>query len=149
MPWSGTLVSLAIPSTSNCLPISQDSSVFPKHRWLIVRLLLVVHAHGGACGEINVLELVWDHNGQKDPDKEPAPRIAIWVLPRGKELGSSEINAPPCTWGSRSGNGYGCADILHYFGVVAIDRNARPDPAGENDWEFSLEANPRPPCQRP
>ncbi|KAL8725890.1 MAG: hypothetical protein Q9181_006250 [Wetmoreana brouardii] len=40
----------------------------------------MTHAHGGGCAEINVIELVWDHNGRKDPEDEPqASRVAIWV----------------------------------------------------------------------
>ncbi|KAL8706773.1 MAG: hypothetical protein Q9201_000199 [Fulgogasparrea decipioides] len=110
----------------------------------------MTHAHGGGCAEINVIELVWDHNGQKDPENEPqAPRVAIWVRPRDGQIGSSEINARPCSWKGRSGSGYGCAEIIRDYGVDPIDQKAAPDSTGENDWKFSLETNPRPPCERP
>ena len=112
---------------------------------------LGTHEHGGGCSEINCIELLWDHNGQQDPDKgPPAPRIAIWVLPRGKQIHTnSEVNAAPCKWTSFSGVGYGCEDIIRSYGMDAIDSNVAPDATGENDWAFTIEANPRPPCPRP
>ena len=110
--------------------------------------LTVVHEHGGGCAEINVLELIWDDLGQKDPETDPKPRIAIWVRPRGGEIGTTELNAAPCTWQDRAGAGYGCADIVTAYNIEAIDKNAKPDAAGQDDWKISIEANPRPPCQR-
>lgn len=110
---------------------------------------LEVHAHGGGCAEINVLELVWSENEEADPDKgPPAPRVAIWVRRQGRPVGS-ERNTPPCSWYGFAGAGYGCADIIRAYGVEAIDKNAAPDPAGEDDWTFSLAENPRPLCERP
>jgi len=110
---------------------------------------LGTHAHSGGCSEINCIELLWTHNGQQDPDKgPPAPRVAIWVLPRNRRIDTnSEINAKPCTWGARSGVGYGCADIVLAYGLDPIDSTVAPDAAGEDDWRFSLASSPRPPCR--
>ena len=107
----------------------------------------MTHQHGGGCAEINVIELIWTDLGEKDPEKDPKPRIAIWVRPRDKPVGSSELNAPPCTWKSRSDPGYGCADIINSYGIEAIDDKVRPDATGQDDWKFSVETNPRPPCK--
>lgn len=106
------------------------------------------HAHGGGCAEINCIELLWDFNDQKDPDKGlPKPRIAIWVLPRDKKIDTnSEINSKPCKWETRSGVGYGCHEIVAAYGLEPIDSSVAPDATGDDDWKFSLVKNPRPPC---
>lgn len=107
------------------------------------------HSHQGGCSEINCIELLWTANGEQDPDKgPPAPRIAIWVLPSWRKINTnSEINAAPCTWQGRAGLGYGCADIVAYYGLEPIDKRVAPDATGQDDWNFSLEPNPRPPCR--
>lgn len=108
------------------------------------------HTRGGGCSEISCLELFWDKNGQKDPPKGPTKsRIAIWVLPRNKQIDTnSEVNAAPCTVQANSDAGYGCHEIVFYvYDMEAIDSTVAPDAAGEDDWAFTLEKNPRPPCK--
>lgn len=106
------------------------------------------HSHGGGCGEINCLELFWAFNEKRDPPVgPPKPRVAIWVLPRNKQIDTnSEKNAAPCTLESRGDPGYGCREIALAYSLDPIDSTIAPDAAGD-DWEFTLEKNTRPPCE--
>jgi len=113
------------------------------------------HSHGGGCGEINCLELFTDFNtkGQypvgppNPPVGPPKPRVAIWVLPRERQIDTnSEINAAPCTWKSRANPGYGCQEVALAYNLDPIDSTVAPDAAGDN-WDFILRRNVRPPCQ--
>ena len=80
----------------------------------------------------------------KIPDRGPlGPRLAIWVLPRVRRIKTNgEINAPPCTWGARSGKGYGCANIVSAYTLDPIDGRVAPDATRQDDWNFSLQQNP-------
>ncbi|KAL8910199.1 MAG: hypothetical protein Q9171_004497 [Xanthocarpia ochracea] len=63
------------------------------------------HKIGGGCSEINCIQLLWEVNGKKDPDKStPAPRVAIWVRPRDKPFGT-ESSEEACTWKSNTSPG--------------------------------------------
>lgn len=102
---------------------------------LITDLSIGVHAHGGGCSENNCIELVWSDNGKQDPDRgPPGPRLATWVLLSVRRIKTNgEINAPPCTWGARSGKGYGCANILLAYSLDPIDGRVAPDATRQDD----------------
>ncbi len=116
---------------------------------LTTDLSIGVHAHGGGCSENNCIELVWSDNGKQDPNRgSPGPRVAIWVLPRVRRINTnSGINAPPCTWGARKGKGYDCANIVLGYNLDPIDGRIAPDATRQDDWNSSLEQNPRPPSR--
>ncbi|KAI9868591.1 MAG: hypothetical protein M1813_004441 [Trichoglossum hirsutum] len=96
------------------------------------------HAHGGACGEPNVLALYWEANKQ-DPPKDPRPRIAAWVRVPGEDA-----NFPPCKT-RRGTEVYGCETLLIAMGLSPVSNKA-PDNAGQDSWQFQIVPNPRKPC---
>ena len=121
--------------------ISSDTRVVVSIKCLtslITDLPIGVHTQGSGCSENNCIELVWSDTGKQDLDRgPPGPRLALWILPRVRRINANgEINTPPCTWGARSGRGYGCANIASAYSLDLID-----------DWYFNLEQNPRPPCR--
>jgi len=107
------------------------------------------HSHGGGCSEINCLELFWAKNEKQDPPiGPPKPRVAIWVLPKHKQIDTnSERNVRPCTWESRADPGYGRQEIALAYSLDPIDSTVAPDAAGD-DWDFTLEKSIRPPCKQ-
>ncbi|KAL8637943.1 MAG: hypothetical protein Q9226_009053 [Calogaya cf. arnoldii] len=106
---------------------------------------LGTHRYGGACAEINIIQLIEESNKDKEPERgPPAPRVAIWVRPSGLPVGT-EFNAPPCTWESGANPGYGCHDVIKVYGIEAIGRVA-PDASKENEWRFRLHPSWRLPC---
>lgn len=107
------------------------------------------HSHGGGCSEINCLEIFWAKNEKQDPPiGPPKPRVAIWVLPKHKQIDTnSERNVRPCTWESRADPGYGCQEIALAYSLDPIDSTVAPDAAGD-DWDFTLEKSIRPPCKQ-
>ncbi|KAL8915696.1 MAG: hypothetical protein Q9172_006747 [Xanthocarpia lactea] len=99
------------------------------------------HKNGGGCAEINCIELLWEVNGKKDPDKSTsAPRVAIWVRPRDKLFGT-ESNEEPCTWKSNTSPGYGCDDVIRWYGIEAIDKEEEPDISRDDEWQFEIQTN--------
>ena len=116
------------------------------------------HRTGGRCAEPNVLRLYGDQNGllvtpdipggtyKAPPPTTKSPRVAVW--------GRRSIDSPnqnketyfrPC---QDNAQGYGCIRMAARYRFKPVFKQ-KPDPNGEDAWEFTLPNNKRGVCQNP
>ncbi|KAL8881430.1 MAG: hypothetical protein Q9198_001373 [Flavoplaca austrocitrina] len=103
------------------------------------------HRYHGACAEVNGVQMIEDH--AKDDEETHGGRVAIWVRPSDRAVGS-EKNTAPCQWRSSSDEGYGCHNVLQAYEMEGIDTNAVPDPSKEDQWQFKVMPNWRLECPK-
>ena len=114
------------------------------------------HRTGGRCAEPNVLRLYGDKNGlttdnppryKAPPTSNTSPRVAVWGRPYGALPNQNrELYFNPCS--DPLGSGYGCTRLATRYGLKPVSRQ-NPDPTGQDNWAFSLSANPRQACPAP
>ena len=132
----------------------QGSIGWYQHRCMVEGM--GTHRTGGRCAEINVLRLYGDINGVADspdhpqqvyhtpPKSDTSPRVAVWGRPTdAKPNENRETFFTPCA--NPADDGYGCQRLASVYGLKSVS-NQVPDGAGEMDWGFTTEPNPRGVC---
>jgi hypothetical protein len=104
-----------------------------------------LHRRRGRCAEPNVLRLYGDYNGVTDDNppqykKPTTPRIAVWGRAGDDApVDEKEEYLKPC---QDSGNDYGCIRLTNFYGWKPVPKG-EPDETGQDDWKFTILANPR------
>ena len=108
------------------------------------------HRLDGACAEPSVARLYGDkwrpvpeipNEPMRTPPKYPKPRIAVWGRRAGQQpFQGVEQYFRPCR--NPEDGGWGCEEFAEFYAFNPV-QNRYPDPAGEDEWQFTRERNPR------